>query len=259
MITRRDLCRTMVLASGVVLTAPMSLLSSPQMTLSIDDCCVWACWLGHSTVLLNMVGTIILTDPVLFNNYGLSVLGMTLGPRRIAPPALRVEEIPKPHLVLLSHAHLDHMDRQTLGEISNRWPGEIDVLTASNTRDVIEDFTWRSLNEMDWGDRACIGVVFGGDTAYTKAFANLPGQIDIAIMPIGAYDPYPETHCTPEESLAMVEMMRARAFIPVHHSTFCQSSEPMAEPMQRLRTAISTSSTKLAVSTLGGSYSIHRT
>ena len=249
-----------------------------------------------------MGGTWILTDPVLFGSYGISLMGLTLGPHRIAPPALSVEDLPKPDLVLLSHAHLDHMDRKTLGAIAERWSGELNVITAANTSNVISDLPWGSLNEMDWGDRssidgvsltalrvkhngwrmpgeACrangqpklgrsyngyylekngIGVVFGGDTAYTKTFRDVPGAVDLAIMPIGAYDPYPETHCTPEESLGMCEMMKARAIMPIHHSTFCQSEEPISDPMRRLQAAIERSSTNLAITGVGGSYKVLR-
>jgi len=257
---------------------------------------VWACWIGHATVLLRIGNKWVLTDPVLFDSYGPSILGMTVGPRRIIGPALTLEEIPKPDLVLISHAHLDHMDRTTLFEMSERYPNEIDVITAARTMDVIDDLPWRSLNEMDWGDSAAmhgfdlhalkvkhngwrwpgdacrangqprtgrsfngyyiryegVGIVFGGDTAFTREFEKVPGNVDLAIMPIGAYDPYPETHCTPEESLAMVEMMKAPNMMPIHHSTFRQSEEPIAEPMQRLNAAlVRTQTTQLAAEHAG--------
>lgn len=314
MLKRRELLRTMVLAGGAILTAPFPALPSTLATRSersttsltlaeADDCCLWACWLGHSTVLMNIGGSWIITDPVLFDSYGLSILGLTIGPRRVSPPAMSIDELPRPDLVLLSHAHLDHMDRRSLAAMCERWPHELDVITAANTKDVIEDLPWRSMNEMDWGDRATVAgvsltalqvrhngwrlpgepcrasgqprtgrsyngyllerngvsVVFGGDTAYTKTFQDIRRPVDLAIMPIGAYDPYPETHCNPEESLNMVDMMRARSMMPIHHSTFRQSEEPMADPMNRLRIAIERSNTKLAVRTVGGSYTIHRT
>lgn len=256
----------------------------------------WVCWVGHSTVLIHLNGKWILTDPVLFGTYGVRALGLTLGPRRISDPALTLEQLPKPDLVLLSHAHMDHMDRKTLDALTSLYPNELRAITASNTSDVMNDLPWRSLDEMDWDDRttiegislralrvkhngwrmpgeACraggqprsgrsyngyeiesggVRIVFGGDTAYTKDFADVSGPVDIAIMPIGAYDPYPETHCTPEEALAMVEMMKARFMVPIHHATFRQSQEPMAEPMQRLFTAIRKSSSNLALREIGG-------
>ncbi|MDZ4745962.1 MAG: MBL fold metallo-hydrolase [bacterium] len=260
------------------------------------DFSAWVCWIGHSTVLIRLNEKWILTDPLLFSNYGIQAFGMTLGPRRISNPALHIEQIPKPDLVLLSHAHMDHMDRKTLKALTELYPGKLNAITASNTSDIIDDLPWGSLNEMDWGENstvnglsiralkvkhngwrmpgeACraagqrrtgrsyngyeiesggIRIVFGGDTAYTTDFTNVRGPVDIAIMPIGAYDPYPETHCTPEESLAMVEMMKARYMVPIHHATFCQSQEPMSEPMQRLYKAIRRSSSQLALQEVGG-------
>jgi len=263
-----------------------------------DDTCkqrISVRWIGHSTVLINACGTKIITDPVLFDSYGISVLGATLGPRRVAPPAVSIEELPRPDLILLSHAHLDHMDRPTLSAIANRFPGQVDVITAFQTADVIDDLPWKSLNEMDWGDKANVHgcsvkalrvkhngwrlpgeacrangqprtgrsyngylldvngarIVFGGDTAYTKHLGAAAQNVDLAIMPIGAYDPYPETHCTPEESVAMATEMKAAAFMPIHHSTFRQSQEPIAEPITRLRSALLQQSMRLATTSVG--------
>ena len=94
-------------------------------------------WIGHSTVFINFYGVKILTDPVLFERIGLFFLGMTFGPQRYSAPALEIDEIPKPDLILLSHAHMDHMDYQTLMTITDKFPNEIDCITAYNTMDVI--------------------------------------------------------------------------------------------------------------------------
>lgn len=294
MIARRELLRTLTLA-GLGTAVPQIVTATPTPTptsnrtmpvpADADPAGVWICWIGHSTVLINLFGTWILTDPVLFDNFGLRILGMTFGPRRHRPPIIDIDSIPRPDLVLLSHAHIDHMDIRTLLAIAERHPGKVDVITATRTMDVIEDMPWRSLHEMDWGERATIHgcdlralrvkhngwrlpgepcrangqprtgrsfngylierngyrIVFGGDTAYTTSFKDIGAEVDVAIMPIGAYEPYPDTHCTPEEALAMCSMMRARHLVPIHHSTFCISEEPMHEPMQRLRAAIRTS------------------
>lgn len=113
-------------------------------------------WLGHSTVLINFFGIKILTDPVLYERVGLYFLGITWGPSRFTHPALTIEEIPKPDIILLSHAHMDHMDYQTLLDITNKFPNQIDCLTAFNTKDVIEDLKWKSLQEIDWSQEIII-------------------------------------------------------------------------------------------------------
>ena len=110
-------------------------------------------WIGHSTVLINFYGTIILTDPVLFDRVGVSIFGMTFGPSRFTHPALTVDEIPKPDIILLSHAHMDHMDYETLYTITDNFPNEIDCITAYNTADVIAELEWKSLQEIDWNQR----------------------------------------------------------------------------------------------------------
>src|ERR1051325_8701442 len=79
-----------------------------------------AAWLGHSTVLLKIDGFTILTDPVLSTGVGLSLGLFTLGLKRLVEPALPLQEIPRPDLILLSHAHFDHFDTPTLRRLENR-------------------------------------------------------------------------------------------------------------------------------------------
>lgn len=109
-------------------------------------------WIGHATVLINFYGTWILTDPILFETIGLYVLGSSWGPSRFTHPALSIDEMPKPDIVLLSHAHMDHMDYPTLSAITNMYPNQLDCITAYNTMDVIADLEWKSLQEIDWGE-----------------------------------------------------------------------------------------------------------
>src|SRR5580765_8907737 len=69
-----------------------------------------AAWLGHSTVLLKVDGVTILTDPVFSTRVGLNFGPLTVGVKRLVAPALRLVELPKIDLILLSHAHFDHFD-----------------------------------------------------------------------------------------------------------------------------------------------------
>jgi len=108
-------------------------------------------WIGHSTVLINIYGKIILTDPVLFNSVGFFVLGSTIGKIRATSPALEFDELPKPDIVLLSHAHMDHMDYKSLKELTDKFPDEINCITAYNTKDIIDELNWKTLSELDWG------------------------------------------------------------------------------------------------------------
>ena len=240
-------------------------------------------WIGHSTVLMRFGGVTILTDPILYNRIGVHIFGATIGPRRLLSPALAPSEIPTPDIILLSHAHMDHMDIASLTFLAERSPGTIDVITAKNTMDVIEDLPWASLQEIDWGERADLhGIrvdalpvthfgwrlpgeadrakrhrdgrsfnaylirvggkrfVFGGDTAYTESFREVAtvGGIDVAMMPFGAYDPWRAVHCTPEEAVAMADMMGTSTIVPMHTMTFKQGRESFQEPIRRFHAAL---------------------
>ncbi len=136
---------------------PSSELKPEPASWKSDEICI--SWVGHSTVLINFYGKLILTDPVLFDAIGFSLLGLTIGPSRYSAPALTIDEIPKPDLLLLSHAHMDHMDYPSLQSLANKYKGQIDVLTAFNTMDVIEDLPWKSLQEIDWGKNTIINDI----------------------------------------------------------------------------------------------------
>jgi L-ascorbate metabolism protein UlaG (beta-lactamase superfamily) len=82
-------------------------------------------------------------------------------------------------------------------------------------------------------------VLFAGDTAYTDVLTPLgaQGRIDLAILPIGAYDPWIANHASPEQAWAMFKALRAEYVLPVHHSTFRLSREPAGEPIRRFLAA----------------------
>src|SRR5438132_3080977 len=92
-----------------------------------------AAWLGHSTVLINFFGITVLTDPVLFPRIGIRLPFFTIGPKRLTAPALTWRELLPIDLVLLSHAHFDHIDTRTLHKFSRPTA----VVTAPNTRDLL--------------------------------------------------------------------------------------------------------------------------
>ena len=135
-------------------------------------------WIGHATVLINFFGKYILTDPILFEAAGIYIEGYILGPRRASLPALMLDEIPKPDVVLISHAHMDHMDYKTLKALTEKFPNELDCILAYNTKDVIEDLKWKSLNEVDWDERLSLsGINFKG--VEVKHFGwRYPGEKD---------------------------------------------------------------------------------
>src|SRR5258708_1306686 len=175
-----------------------------------------AAWLGHATVLLKLDGLTILTDPILSRSCGIRVGPVTLGMKRLVAPALDFKQLPKIDLILLSHAHFDHFDLPTLRRLENRGTT---VITATSTSDLLRVNRYKTGVELGWGERASVGpvevtglevrhwgarmrtdthrgynaylieaggrrIVFGGDTAFTRAFRAVPG-VDLAILPIG--------------------------------------------------------------------------
>lgn len=232
-------------------------------------------WLGHASVLINFLGVRILTDPTFFSRIGIHLWAGTLGPKRMVASALSPTQLPPIDLVLISHAHFDHLDRRSLAAI----PGRPAAVMATNTADLLPRRFYRSVQELRWGEDTtlCTGngeivlraievrhwgarvrrdthrgytgyvleregrkLLFGGDTADTPVFVahRRHGPFEAAIMPIGGYDPWINSHCTPEQSVAMADAAGARMFLPIHHQSFKLSDEPTGEPLERTEAAL---------------------
>jgi L-ascorbate metabolism protein UlaG (beta-lactamase superfamily) len=226
-----------------------------------------AVWIGHATILLRLGGMTILTDPVFCARVGIGLGLFTAGPRRLVAPALSIHKLPKLDLILISHAHFDHLDRPSLIRLPKTTP----VIAAHRTHDLIKDLGFKTVTELQWGESLRLGelnvtarqvqhwgartfydqhrgfnayllesgkrrVLYGGDTAYHEHFRDL-GTVDLAILGIGAYDPYIAAHATPEQAWRMADHCSAEHVLPMHHSTFKLSHEPTAEPIERLISA----------------------
>jgi L-ascorbate metabolism protein UlaG (beta-lactamase superfamily) len=249
---------------------------------------VHAAWIGHSTVLLRVDGFTILTDPVFSTRIGVGIGPLTLGMKRLVHPAIPLPQLPIPDLILLSHAHMDHLDRPSLRKLEN--PGT-PVITAVGTSDLLRVKRYRAVQELRWGESRQVGpakirafevkhwgarmrtdvhrgyngylieagryrIVFGGDTAYTDLFRQVRSSkpVDLAIMPIGAYDPWIHAHCNPEQALAMANDAGAEFVLPVHHRTFKLSNEPYGEPMERLLAASGSAEDRIVAREIGGEF-----
>ncbi|MFN0012338.1 MAG: MBL fold metallo-hydrolase [Phycisphaerales bacterium] len=107
-------------------------------------------WLGHCTVLIRLAGRTILTDPVLAERVGFKVGGRTIGLSRMCPSPVDAKHLPTIDLVLLSHAHFDHLDKPTLRQIASK---ETVVVTAAKTRRLVPP-GFKRVIEIGWGDTA---------------------------------------------------------------------------------------------------------
>ena len=251
-------------------------------------------WIGHSTVLINFYGTRIITDPVFSGRIGLNLLGLTsIGPKRLVEPALTPEELPSIDLILLSHAHMDHLDLPSLGQFGR----EIPVVISKNNADVLDGLARKEVHELDWGETINVAgmeieavrvkhfgwrmpweedrsrgnwygrsynayllkkngkyIFFAGDTALQDYFREIGDRgiaVELAMMPIGAYDPWIHNHCNPEQAVQMADQIRAKAILPMHWGTFIQSDEPTDEPIKRFKKALAATPERIALESHG--------
>ncbi len=107
-------------------------------------------WIGHATVLIQLPGITILTDPTLFDRIGPSFFGLTIGIKRYNKVAIDINDLPPIDLVLISHAHLDHLDEESLRAITRKQPYKVVCITALNTKKRLKDFQWLEIYELDW-------------------------------------------------------------------------------------------------------------
>lgn len=248
-----------------------------------------AAWLGHSTVLLKIDGFTILTDPILSERCGVGMGPVTVGIKRLVAPAITRAHLPPIDLILLSHAHFDHFDLRTLRSLERSGAA---VATAKNTSDLLRVRRYRGVHEVGWGERVRVGplsilgvrvnhwgarlrtdvhrgfngylietrrhrVLFGGDTAYTDSFRGVRSSkpIDLAILPIGAYDPWIHVHCTPEQAWRMGAECGADFLLPVHHQTFRLGREGYLEPVERFVAAAHSHPDRVVATRIGHEWS----
>ncbi len=218
-------------------------------------------WLGHAAFLVQIEDTNILIDP----NWAL-----WHGPvKRLRHPTLFAHDLPEIDLVLITHAHFDHLHLPSLRRIASGQrvivpEGVGSLLRTCDFGSVTELATWQSTRFRDlkitltparhWGARmihdthrqfggfliesAGRTVFHCGDSALFEGFREIGrrAHIDVALMPIGAYEAPSgrPVHMNPEEALEAFQMLEAGVMVPMHHDTFPLGGEPLHEPAQRL-------------------------
>jgi N-acyl-phosphatidylethanolamine-hydrolysing phospholipase D len=234
-------------------------------------------WIGHATLLLQINGMNILTDPHLTERA--SPLRFA-GPKRLVPPAISLEALPHIDIVVISHNHYDHLDAQTV-EGLNAQPGgppqffvplglkpwfaehgignvvELDWWELREHRGLkihllpVQHWSARTpfdRNQTLWGswllEHPRFKFFFTGDSGYSLDFRDIArrfGPIDLAAIPIGAYEPrwFMKTmHVNPEEAVKIHQDLRATYSVAMHWGTFRLTDETLDEPPKRLAAAL---------------------
>jgi len=189
--------------------------------------------------------------------------------KRLKKPGFEIHHLPEIDIVMVTHAHFDHLDRRTLRKVAADQP----IIVPTGVGNLVHDLGFQIVHELDcwqsvklgpmrvsltpcyhWGARflADLHRGFGGfvievegrtifhcgDSAFFPGFREI-GQhykIDIALLPIGAYDAPTgrEVHMNPEEAMRAFIELKAKTLVPMHYGTFRLGYEPLEEPLERL-------------------------
>jgi L-ascorbate metabolism protein UlaG (beta-lactamase superfamily) len=246
----------------------------PQRPPALDDAVAMVTYIGHSTFLIQTAAGNVLTDPIYSDRAGPLNL---VGPRRVRPPAVRFDDLPPIALVLVSHNHYDHLDSATLARIARRFDPL--VLTPSGNGSLLRRAGLGRVEELDWWqsshtapfhvtvtpaqhfsartpfdrNRALWGgfvfeagparLYFAGDTGYGPMFRDIGrrlGPIDVALLPIGAYEPrwfMGVVHMNPAEAVQAHLDLGARQSVAMHYGTFRLTAEGIDDPVRALEAA----------------------
>jgi len=262
---------------------PLDPASWPDNSLTIAN-------LGHATLLMNFFGTRVLTDPTLFSRVGMSIDSLlTIGPKRYVDPPLTPAQLQHIDVILITHAHMDHLDLPSLKAL----PKTAVVIACPQCARLIAPLGFKQVRELKWGETTIVKGLkiramgarhwgrrwppFGGDygfnsyvlekngrrmllacdSAVTDLFASLKSTPpDVAAFSIGAYDPWINNHANPEQVWAMFQQTRARYLIPIHWGTFRLSKEPMEEPMRRLTAAAGSQQDRIVIREIGATWTM---
>ena len=223
-------------------------------------------WIGHASFLIQTYRHNLLIDPNWAN--WLMVI------RRLRHAGFHIDDLPDIDLVLITHAHFDHLNRRSLRQIADQQP----IVVPSGVSSLVENMGFHFIHQMNWWDtwehdgleitftpakhwgarvitdrhRGFGGFVIRyrnrsiyhvGDSAYFDGFKAIGERLspEIVLMPIGAYEPPSgrDVHISPEQAMDAFEDLKAKLLIPMHFGTYRMSYEPIHEPPERLlRTAV---------------------
>ncbi len=235
-----------------------------------------ATFINHATVLVQMDGLNILTDPI-WSDRASPV--SWAGPQRVHPPGIRFEDLPPIDVVLLSHNHYDHMDVPTLRRLNSVHHPRF--FTGLGNRAYLERRRIQRVTEMDWWDEVPLGdghsivftpaqhfstrdaidhdrtlwggffvkgpagaLFFGGDTGYAWHFREVRKRLGaprLALLPIGAYEPrwiMSQVHMNPADAVRAAGDLETPVSMGIHFGTFQLADDAQDQPPRDLRRAL---------------------
>lgn len=252
-------------------------------------------YIGHATVLIQIAGLNILTDPV-WSQRASAV--QWLGPKRVVQPAWRLDQLPPIDVVLISHDHYDHLDLATLRQINALHRPRV-VAPLGLRKLLLGAMPQSKVSEHDWGERVSLGpgawvhvepmahgsgrtpfdqmqtlwaayviqsddlrIYHVGDAGYAggrffRDAAKRHGPLDLAILPIGAYEPVDfmaDSHMSPNEAVQALVDSGARQGLAHHFDTFQLGFEAYGAAANALNEALAKrglSARKLIAPSLG--------
>ena len=250
-----------------------------------------ATWLGHSTVLVEIDGFRVLTDPV----WGERASPLRrLGPKRFQPVPVSLPQLPPLDAVVVSHDHYDHLDWPTILELAKR---DVPFITSLGVGAHLEAWGVPSarITELDWWEEVVVNgdlrvaaapsqhfsgrqrpggnrtlwssivlrgprhaVFFSGDTGLTDEYADIRaklGPFDLVMLEVGAWHPaWGDIHLGPENALAALKLLGGGAFLPVHWGTFNLALHAWDEPAETLYSHAGESGLQLVMPRLGAAF-----
>jgi L-ascorbate metabolism protein UlaG (beta-lactamase superfamily) len=230
-------------------------------------------WLGHSTLLLEIDGHRVLTDPVWSGRA--SPVGW-VGPERWYPPLIALADLPPLDAVVISHDHYDHLDYPTIAALKDR-PVTFVVPLGLGAHLARWGVPEARIVELDWWERADVGglaivctparhasgrmlvdtdaklwagfafvgpahrVYFSGDTGLFPAMRDIGarlGPFDLTMIEAGQYDrAWPDWHSGPEQAVRAHQLVRGRVMLPIHWGLFRLAYHGWTEPIERVLAA----------------------
>ena len=242
-----------------------------------------ATWIGWATVLVEIDGRRVLTDPIWSERCSPSTL---VGPKRFHAPPIPLNELPPIDAVVISHDHYDHLDMDTIRELAKRgthffmglgigahfekwgiaasqvheldWNETFDHHGLAITATPARHYSGRNPrhgNETLWASWVVKGpghrFYFSGDTGYSghfRAIGAAHGPFDLALIKIGASDPsWSDIHMTPEEAVQAHRDVRGKVMLPVHWATFNLAFHAWGDPADQALAAAAKSGATIVV------------